>query len=121
MCFNGLLAAMGRFKFKPIGRLFKSLESSPPYCRNAISTVFASGGRERAKPIDIRKHFAHEVIQNRQMRLIKVDTSQQIADMLTKALVGRDSRQQIADMLTSKGQGKQPRRGNTSNSLIFKV
>ena len=26
------------------------------------------GGRERAKHIDIRKHFAHEVIQNREMR-----------------------------------------------------
>jgi hypothetical protein len=30
--------------------------------------------RERAKHIDIRKHFAHEAIQNRQMRLIKVDS-----------------------------------------------
>ena len=28
------------------------------------------GGRERAKHIDIRKHFAHEVIQNGQMRLV---------------------------------------------------
>ncbi len=27
------------------------------------------GGRERAKHIDIRKHFAHEVIQNQVMRL----------------------------------------------------
>ena len=34
------------------------------------------GGRERAKHIDIpsRKHFAHEVIQNGEMRLIKVAT-----------------------------------------------
>ena len=31
------------------------------------------GGRERAKHIDIRKHFAHEVIQNGEMRLIKPD------------------------------------------------
>ena len=37
-------------------------------------------GRERAKHIDIRKHFAHETIQNRQMRLIKVETSSQLAD-----------------------------------------
>ena len=44
------------------------------------------GGRERAKHIDIRKHFAHEVIQNREMRLIKVDTSKQLADVFTKAL-----------------------------------
>ena len=35
------------------------------------------GGRERAKHIDIRKHFAHEVIQNGEMRLIKVATKYQ--------------------------------------------
>ena len=44
------------------------------------------GGRERAKHIDIRKHFAHEVIQNGAMRLIKVPTSAQLADILTKGL-----------------------------------
>ena len=44
------------------------------------------GGRERAKHIDIRKHFAHETIQNREMRLIKVDTTEQLADLFTKAL-----------------------------------
>ena len=41
---------------------------------------------ERAKHIDIRKHFAHETIQNRKMRLIKVDTSSQLADIFTKPL-----------------------------------
>ena len=30
------------------------------------------GGRERAKHIDIRKHFAHEVIQNGVMQLINL-------------------------------------------------
>ena len=44
------------------------------------------GGRERAKHIDIRKHFAHEVIQNGQMRLVKVPTASQMADILTKGL-----------------------------------
>ncbi len=52
------------------------------------------GGRKRAKHIDIRKHFAHETIQNRHMRLIKVDTSNsspifspsQLADIFTKPL-----------------------------------
>ena len=34
----------------------------------------------------IRKHFAHETIQTRQMRLIKVDTPKQLADIFTKAL-----------------------------------
>ena len=42
------------------------------------------GGRERAKHIDIRKHFAHEVIQNRHMRLIRVPTDEQSADIFTK-------------------------------------
>jgi hypothetical protein len=41
------------------------------------------GGRERAKHIDIRKHFAHEVIQNGEMRLVRVPTSSQLADILT--------------------------------------
>ena len=44
------------------------------------------GGRQLAKHIDIRKHFAHETIQNRQMRLIKVNTSNQLADIFTKPL-----------------------------------
>ena len=44
------------------------------------------GGRERAKHINIRKHFAHEVIQRQEMRLVKVDTSLQLADIFTKPL-----------------------------------
>jgi hypothetical protein len=43
------------------------------------------GGRERAKHIDIRKHFAHETNQSRKMRLIKMDTSGQLErDIFTK-------------------------------------
>ena len=41
------------------------------------------GGLERAKHI---KHFAHEAIQNRQMRQVKVNTSKQLADIFTKPL-----------------------------------
>ena len=44
------------------------------------------GGRERAKHIDIRKHFAHEVVQNGHMRLFKIPTEYQLADLLTKGL-----------------------------------
>ncbi len=50
------------------------------------------GGRdsERAKHImiDIRvsKHFAHEAIQNGHLRLVRVDTSEQLADIFTKGL-----------------------------------
>ncbi len=41
---------------------------------------------ERAKRIDIRKHFAREVIQKAQMLLVKVPTSSQLEDTLTKGL-----------------------------------
>ena len=44
------------------------------------------GGRERAKHIDIRKHFAHQVVQLRYLRLIKVNNKDQLADIFTKAL-----------------------------------
>ncbi len=44
------------------------------------------GGRERAKHIDIRKHFAHEVIQNGHMTLVRVPASFQLADILSKPL-----------------------------------
>ncbi len=44
------------------------------------------GGRERAQHIDIRKHFAHEVIRNSHMKLVRVSTTSQLADILTKPL-----------------------------------
>ncbi len=44
------------------------------------------GGRERAKHIDMRKHFAHEAVQNGHMRLYKIATEFQLAVILTKAL-----------------------------------
>ncbi len=56
----------------------------------ARTTLHASSGEtpssERAKHIDIRKHFAHEVIQNGEMRLVLVPTPSQLADILTKGL-----------------------------------
>ena len=45
------------------------------------------GGRERAKHIDIKKHFAHEAIQNGHMHLIRVPATEQLADILTKGLI----------------------------------
>jgi hypothetical protein len=36
--------------------------------------------------IDIRKHFAYEVIQMGKMRLVQVPTALQLADILTKGL-----------------------------------
>ncbi len=40
------------------------------------------GGRERAKHIEIRKHFVHETIQN----LVKIFTCSQLADVFTEPL-----------------------------------
>jgi hypothetical protein len=48
-----------------------------------IECYYIIGARERAKHIDIRKHFAHEVIH---MRLIRVPTGEQLADIFTKVL-----------------------------------
>ena len=44
------------------------------------------GGRERAKHIDIRNHFVHEVAQLCQHRLKRVSTRDQLADVFTKSL-----------------------------------
>ena len=45
-------------------------------------------GRERAERIDIRKHwhFAHEAAQLGHLRLKKVSTTDQLADVFTKSL-----------------------------------
>ena len=78
---RNLLANMG----------FAQAPDTPVYEDNAACIEWGNhtiGGpsRERAKHIDIRKHFAHEVIQNRHMRLHRVSTSEQLADIFTKAL-----------------------------------
>ncbi len=44
------------------------------------------GGRERTRNNNTRKHFAHEVKQNGHMRLTRVPTALQLADVLTKSL-----------------------------------
>ncbi len=68
---------------------FSRNKPTPVYEDNSACSEWGNnviGGQERAKHIDIRKHFAHEVIQNGAMRLIKVPTAQQMADILTKGL-----------------------------------
>ncbi len=44
------------------------------------------GEIERTKHIDIRKHFAHEVIQNGEKLQDRVPTALQMAEILTKGL-----------------------------------
>ena len=64
-------------------------DDTPVFEDNAACIEWSNhvmGGRERAKHIDIRKHFAHEAVQNRHMRLHKISTEYQLADLLTKPL-----------------------------------
>ncbi len=42
--------------------------------------------RKQAKHVDISKHFADDEIRNGEVRLIKVSTTSQLADILTKGL-----------------------------------
>jgi hypothetical protein len=60
------------------------------------------GGRERAKHIDIRKHFAHEVIQNGHIRLVRVDTADQLADVFAKSLQPAQFAACMSDILRRK-------------------
>ena len=49
-------------------------------------TINVIGGRERAKHMDIRKHFAHEAAHIGHLRLKRVSTDDQLADVFTKSL-----------------------------------
>ena len=47
------------------------------------------GGRERAKHVDIRKHFVDEAVETGLLRSVRVDTSEQLADVFTNSLQPR--------------------------------
>ncbi len=70
---------------------FAQTQPTPVYEDNTACIELENnitGGQERANYIDIRKHFAHEVIHNGHMKLIRVSTTSQLAraDILTKLL-----------------------------------
>jgi hypothetical protein len=68
---------------------FPQAPDTPVYEDNTACIEWGNhviGGRERAKHIDLRKHFAHETIQNRMMSLINIDTSKHLADIFTTPL-----------------------------------
>ena len=68
---------------------FGQRKIAPIYEDNATCIEWGNnviGGREQAKHINIRKHFAHEVIQDGEMRLTKVATKHQLVDIFTKEL-----------------------------------
>ena len=77
-------------------------EPTPVYEDNTVTACIewgnnVIGGRERAKHIDIHKHFAHEVIRNGEMKLIKVSTTSQLAGILIKGLHLRTPETRIWD------------------------
>ena len=57
------------------------------------------GGRERAKHTDIRKHFAHEAAQLGHLRLYRVSTADQLADVFTKSLQPEQHAARVARIL----------------------
>ncbi len=64
-------------------------DNTPVFEDNTACIEWANhviGGRERAKHIDIRKHFAHEAVQNGRVRLYQIPPEYQFADLLTKSL-----------------------------------
>jgi len=77
-------------------------DNTPVYEDNAACIEWANhvmGGRERAKHIDIRKHFAHEAVQNGHLRLHKIATEYQLADLLTKPLHRRPFERCLSNLL----------------------
>ena len=49
-------------------------------------TNYIIGGHDLAKPIDLRKHFAHQAVQDGEIHPYKVASADQLADLLTKSL-----------------------------------
>ena len=68
---------------------FESKSPTPVYDDNTACIEWTHnmiGGRERAKHIDIRKHFGHEAAQLGHLRLYRASTADQLACEFTKSL-----------------------------------
>ena len=48
-------------------------------------TNYIIGGRKHAEHIDLRKHFAHQVVQDDKINLYKVASADQLVDLITKS------------------------------------
>ena len=89
---RALLGAMGfpQGSWTPV---YEDNNACIEWCNNVI------GGRERAKHIDLRKYYAHEAVQNGFLRLVRVDTADQLADVFTKSLHPRPFEKCIGGIL----------------------
>ena len=68
---------------------FGPTSPTPVYEHNTACSEWTNnviGGRECAKHIDIRKHFAHETAQLGHLRFKRESTTDQLADVFTKSL-----------------------------------
>ena len=100
---------------------FAQKKPAPVYEDNTACIEWGNNvicGRERAKHIDIRKHFAHEVIQNGEMLLVKVLTALQMADMHQWALGSEVTcnLKHLRDLCPQDGVGRVVRPGNQVES-----
>ncbi len=88
---GGILCCFNSWKFrKLLERMgFAQVSPTPVYEDTTVCIKWGDnviGERERAKQINIRKHFTHKVIQNGEMLLVQVPTASQLADIFTKGL-----------------------------------
>ena len=52
----------------------------------AIAMAETRGNHRRVKHLNLRINFVGEAVTAKQVKLVKVDTKEQVADMMTKAL-----------------------------------
>jgi hypothetical protein len=50
----------------------------------AVIINLERGFRGRTKPINVKYHFVRELVEEGKVKLVKIDTSEMIADVLTK-------------------------------------
>jgi hypothetical protein len=72
------------------------------------------GGRERAKHVDILKEALHPLaIQNGHLRLVRVNTSEQLADIFTKGLHHHQRENCVSAILNGGRKGRRSSRGES--------
>jgi hypothetical protein len=69
---------------------FPQAEPTPIYEDNSTCIKWAGGavgGSDRAKHIDLREHFVHEAQNNKVLQLLPINSTDNVADLLTKPLL----------------------------------
>ena len=64
-------------------------EATPVYEDNATAISWsegAVGGSDRAKHVDLREHYVHDAVAQGVLKLVKVPSEDNLADLFTKPL-----------------------------------